>query len=1608
MGLRSGAVAIAALAAGFIWTTGSAAEPAVADAALPAMKVTSPPEVLSDRATPLVCLRFDAALAPRQAAALESYVESPDASRLAARVRDGALCVEGLSHGGKRRIVVKTGLRGAGAVVRRDQVVEVDIPDRAPRITFASSGSILPRLDATGLPLETVNVDQVRLLLVRVSDADVIEQLREGHIATQVSYDSVGRVTSKIGRNIWSGILEVDGRRNEARRTAVPIREVMPEAAPGVYLAVAEDPEHGEGYSYWATAQWFMVSDIGLTAFRGQDGLTVLARSVGRSAPLEGVQLRLIAEDGSTLAQSSTRADGLARLDAGYLRGEEEKQPRAFYAYGEAGDFVYLDLQRSPLDLTDRGVGGRTAPGVLDAFVATERGIYRPGESVHLTALLRSDRSVAVTGLPLTLSVRRHDGLEVVRRTLPDRGAGGYETTVALPANAATGQWQATVHAEPEGPPLGRTSFAVEDFVPPRIEMALAAARRAGIVEARVQADYLYGAPAAELGGEVTQIIRPAVRPHPDFADYQFGLAEEEGPDALQRAPASFSTNAAGEAVVRLPVGKLPATSRPLEAVLRASVFDVGGRPISRAEAVPLRNLPLMIGIDPGFDGDGIGEGETASFRLIALDREGQRVARELDVRIVREEVEYIWYRRGGLWDYEVYRRDAGTVLDERVAVPADAPATVRHAFDGWGQFRIEARDPATGTASSVRFHAGWWGAAAGTGERAPDRVALEVAPGSHRPGDTVQVKVEPPFDADLQLTLADTAVRSSFRAPAGTEGREISVELPDDGAAGVYLLVNAFGRPDGVRSQAPRRAIGTLWIPYDPAPKRLDVAIDAPAAAEPGQRLEAVVGVAGAEAGERAHLTLAAVDDGVLQLTGFGAPDPVQHFLGKRRLGLDVFDLYGEFIDAAGATLGRVRSGGDMAALSGTAQLSNLPGKSEPVVALFSGIVEAGADGRVRVPLELPDFDGRLRLMAQAWTKSRVGKGVAVTTVRRPVVGTLALPRFLSPGDNAEITVGLSNLAGPAGEYSARVSASGPLSVAEDAGLSGRLEPGGRSLQRWITLAADGVGEGEVVLHVTGPNGIAFERRRRLDVRSPNAVVTRRYLTDLAPGQTLAADPSLADGLYPATARLSIGVNPLPDLDLPSMLIGLRRYPYGCAEQTVSTSFPLLYMSGLMQGLDMRLPRAPEEAVASGVERLLGMQTYGGGFGFWSSDEEASPWLTAYAADFLVRAERQGIAVPAERRDAALERLREIAEHSLQGGDPGFAAGAYATYVRALAGIADPGQVRRFADVAAARVESPLAEAQLAAALALIGDPAGAGEAFARFRSQAEADDWRYGDYGSAMRDEAGVLALMAESGVVAWTTLAARAEALSNRIAAARWLSTQEQAWIVRAGHALMSRPGPPVTVGFGEAKIELAAGRPFYRASDVAAAAALPRLRNDSAETIYGVVSVVGTPREAPPATDNGFRVERALLDRRGHPIDLRAIEQNDLVVVVLSGTYGGHDRARALLVDYLPAGFEIENAALGGADARDYPWLGRLTETEHEERRDDRFVAAFDIDGRDGEAARSFRVAYLARAVTPGRFAYGGAYVEDMYRPEVFGLGEAEHISVAAPPTTSDGD
>jgi uncharacterized protein YfaS (alpha-2-macroglobulin family) len=1623
---------------------GTAAPPPETPAAEapPVFRVTAV-EVAAERDQPEACFTFSDRLDKAEGAGYAGFVDvTPAPASFTVVARDATLCVEGLAHGASYTITLHDGLPGAdGNRLEAADHRDIAVPNRAPSLAFRGAGYILPRIGPEGLPLRSINVDHADLRVLRITDRNLVEKIYAGKVSQTLSDWDIGEMVEKAGTSVWQGQLTIAGPRDAPVVTPFPIETVLGGLEPGVYLAVAEPdapktragttpeaktnttkaaatgadtptavptPVPPTGAGAGKASQWFVVSDLGLTSFVGDDGLMVFARSLTSAQPVAGVELHLLGRNGKELASRVTGSDGIARFEAEIARKSGDDAAQALFAYGAGGDFSFLDLAAPGFDLTDHGAAGRATPGPLDAFLYTERAIYRPGEAVAVTALLRNADVVAVPGRPLILKLWRPDGFEAGRQTVQDAGAGSAAASFTLPDTAVRGSWSITAHLEDGAPAIGRVEFTVHNFLRPRLDFTLSASRPALATVAApaagaaagptaspalapaasttitIDGRYLFGAAAAGLPGELSLTLRPAEAPFPGHDGFRFGLAQEKFVPVRTELP-GFTTNGAGKATVELPATQPPDSSHPLEAVLRGTIFDIGGQPVSRDLVLPVQHQPFAIGLRPRFENGAVPEGATAGFEVIAVAADGTSLDMPgLSYELYEEDYDYRWFEDNGRWDYETVVRDH-RVTGGTLAVQAATPSVIEEPVTT-GRYRLEVFDPKSGVASSIRFAAGWW--VTPTAGSRPDTVEVSVMLPRYHGGEVARVYVRPPYDSQVLIAVADRTVRKTFTQQISAKGAFLDIPVDAAWTAGVTIIATAYGAADADRKTPPPRAIGVGWLAVDPAPHTLDVKLDAPATGGPGRPLTVGITVRDATgaplpADDAAYLTLAAVDESVLQLTDQTLPDPVGYYLGQRRLGVELRDVYGRLLEPGNADKAATRAGPPEK--HRLRQLPSLPDRDAPVASLFSGIVRVGADGTAKLPLTLPEFDGRLRLMAVAWTGTRLGHAEATVTVRDRVLADLILPRFLAPGDHAGITLTLANQTGATGDYQVALTADGVLTLADGTTTVTGLK---RGRQATVTrqLVADRPGTGSVQLEVSGPDGFHLVRSRTLTVRAPDPILWRHRAIVLPPGESVTPPAELWDGLRPDSVAAALAVGQRPDLDRAGLLMTIDRPLPNETGDLAAGAVRLLAGEDVAAALDPDQPPALHDRLQRALDRLAALQRADGGFGRWSSADDADPWLTAFVVDMLGRAQDAGYRLPEATTRSGLDWLKR----QLNNGwfeDRELPARAYALSVLARAKLVDGGAVEYFQQTFGAKLQTDLARAQLGAAQAALGNARAAATAFDRIfdraidRPTAAATD--FGDYGSALRDLAGVTALAAESGAVGRDRLVALADRLAGHVTAPEpRFSAQEQAWLALAARALASHVATPTPAALTILDRTVELTHTLYRRLD---GATPPAIRNTGTTALTETMTVVGLPGDPPAAIDQGFALTRTVFDMAGKPVKPEAIRLNDLLVVILDGHEQTPQRQQVVVTDRLPAGLDIENVRLAdSAPLGDLSWLGDLSPARHVDYRRDRFTAVLDLD----EAHPGFRVVYLARAVAAGDFAQPGATVEAANAPTQF--------------------
>ena len=1164
--------------------------------------------VESDAASPRICVDFSEQLS-EGSIDYGPYVAVEGLTKISVEVQGTQLCADGFQHGARYSMAVRSGLpSGAGETLRKALEIKAYVRDRAPSVRFVGRAYVLPKSDSAAIPVVTVNLDSVEIEIHRIGERNLLNAMQTNLFDEAINRYREDNLAGEFGAAVWTGTAEVSGTVNADTTTSLPIGDAIETFEPGVYAMTARVPGETSTWERAAT-QWFIVTDLGLASMSAADGVHGFVRALSTAEPVQEARVRLIARNNEVLGEAASDAAGYVRFAPGLTRGTGGDAP-ALLTVERDGDFAFLDLSKPGFDLSDRGVSGRSVPGPVDVFASTERGVYRPGEVVHLTALARDGTANAILDVPLTAIVTRPDGVEYRRSVLNDEGAGGRTWSVRLGSGALRGTWSLKLFTDPNAKPVRQLTFLVEDFVPEKLAFELNASDQPvspgapPVVDLDVR--YLYGAPGADLPVE-GEVRLTSTREMDGFSGYHFGLEDEETTRLSSRIHGG-RTDQQGRARLALTLPKGETGTQPLTMTAIVQVRGASGRPVERTLTRPVLPDGVRLGIKPLFDSQA-DEGSTAGFELIAVGPDGNRVAvPEVGWTLSRIDRTWIWYELDGRWRYEpVTRRER--VANGISSISATDANGIEAAVD-WGEYELKLvtlQDEQT--ASSYKFTAGWY--TGGAGSDTPDVLEVGLDRPAYRIGDTARLRLKPREAGKVLVAVVDNRV-IDLKTVDVTAG-ETTVELPvtAEWGPGAYVTATLIRPSDATRN--PSRALGLAWAKVDPEDRVLDVSFSTPDQVSPRGPLPVSVEIANLKPGAKAFVTLAAVDLGILSLTAFKTPAPDDHYFSQRRLGTEMRDLYGKLIDGNLGTLGRLRSGGDA-----EAQRLKAAPPVEELVASFSGVVEVSPDGKAEAVFELPDFNGTVRLMATAWTDGAVGHAEKDVLVRDPIVVSAATPRFLAPGDTGRVLLNITHASGPAGDISVSVSSDGAVSVPGEPSEFDLVAGGIQQISLPITAAE--IGNSKIRVETTTPGGKTLVKNLTLPVRLNDPEVARQSRLTLPGDGTLSIDAAAFDGMRAGTARATLAVGPLALFDAPGLLTALDRYPYGCTEQTTSRALPLLYLSQVSDALGITAAADLETRVSDAIAKVLRNQSRQGSFGLWRPGR-GDLGRVAFGTVFLCRA---------------------------------------------------------------------------------------------------------------------------------------------------------------------------------------------------------------------------------------------------------------------------------------------------------------------------------------------------------------------------------------------------
>ncbi|MDD5492006.1 MAG: MG2 domain-containing protein, partial [bacterium] len=1454
-------------------------------------------------------------------------------------------------------IRVAAGTKSAsGESLENERREFVRIEDLPASVKFANSGKILPLNGEMNIALKTVNLDQVNVSVEKVFKNNLIQFFRNYY-----SYDDNDYYSAPMSSSVYNGSFKVDGGQiNEEVTQYINLRKLQNLPYKGVFKVRVSDPHE----YYNRDSRWILCSDLGLIAKNSGDDLAVYVLAIKTLNALPGIKVKLISTTNQVMEEGSTDESGKV-IFSRWQHNENGFIP--YFLIAEKGeDWSFLKFDSSAMEQYGYDIGGEpyTQSG-MEAFLTPERDLYRPGEKAYLTGIIRNKDFTTPPELPVRLIVTDPQGAEFARQEAKWNQNGVVSFTVDFPLSALTGHYQANLYRLDQMGTLGVTSFKVEDFIPDKLKVEINPQQtNIGPGEKlvfTVFGNQLFGAPAA--GSKVTTSVRLVPRnfTHPKFTSYKFSNEQEFSDETLNLGEGKLDNNGKLKYEVSLPFLRPPSA---LNAYVYTEVFDSGGREVSGAVIIPVDAYPYYLGAKvtrlPIYT-----VGNTIKVDYVAIDPSGQLEKVKNVQLLVKRRVSYSIFKQN-FWGRGNYESSSYEEVILQNVVEVDGRGSFSFKPDKPGSYKIYiGNEDSMCTSLLVNVTGPGYQTFA---LESPEKLKIGLDKESYANGENAIVSVRAPFSGKLFLTVEREKVYYSQVVNITGNTAEISVPVTADYLPNVYITGLLVRTPEEDLKSLPMTSFGITPLYINKSTRTIDLSWDIQNEVEARTGIQVKLRVP-SDTAERTNVILSAVDEGILQITNFKTPDPLNYFYRKKAMTTATYSIFNLVLPDLKAN--KLALGGDGGEDEYERRhLNPIEAKKPKSLAIYSGILTPDQNGEIQYHFDTTGFNGQVRVMAMAVNGTKYGSGEKAVTVADPIVLLPNLPRFASPLDQFQIPVGVYNKTGKAGNFKVLIRTEGPVEITSGPEQAIFLDNKQQARVVFFARCKNEAGVATVYVTASG-SGYRSDFQQELGVRPFTHLESVTNLGMLKPGQEKILQVPAGYIKFGQKIRLSMSSNPL--IQYLACLDYLIGYPYGCAEQVTSKIFPLLYFKeiGLATGIFGSKANAVDMYVQAGIEKLEKMQLADGSFTMWPGGTESSPWISLYVSHALLEANRLGYKV----NPRVLSRIRSyiirptvvtqntgrLDRRDYNTSDPNYN-NVYMIYLKALNGTPDKAAMQYLSTVRLQNL-GEVDRALLSMSFSEIGDKANAVRVLAPDFKSLFVYREQYGSFNSPIRNTAMYLSALAQADKNS-PRVNDLIRYLGENMKNGRFGNTQECAWVfISLGKAFQA-------LDYDISTSLLANGQPYKdisgknaMISDNTLSGKTLTLKNTGAQNSYFSFLLEGTSLNK-KATDsfNGIKISRKYLNRNGQEINLSNVAQGELVVVNISVEPMQKEIHNLVIVDLLPAGLEVENTRLASQGEIDFEPENGLVPA-YQDIRDDRVLLFVDaVFNR-----QSF--SYTARAVTP---------------------------------------
>lgn len=1518
---------------------------------------------------------------------IDAFIKiSPNVNYKILKDRERLIIVGDFKIGEIYQIEILNGIKGVKESILKENIKkDITFNEKEPKLVFSNNGIILPSSNNKKIAFKSINVKKVNLKIKKIYENNFTQFLQEfifkgnGNVFDY----NVDENFYKVGDTVFDKDYELNIEKNIWQQNEIELDNFVDKK--GLFLVEVTFDEKGIDYNFpkdkdrWERQNLIdrngkigkavLLSNIGVIAQKEKESINIIAMDILKNSPIKDATVKLISFNNQVTQEGKTD-------DNGEVKFKNNKD--IMYALIESKDEKsILKFNDSKLSYDGFEVEGSFNTGEIKSFIYTDRGVYRPGDTINVSMIVRNKKEKFPDNHPVKINIYNPVGKRVIENQIIKDGKDGfYKYSFNTDLESETGIWKIELEV---GSEKFIKDISIETIVPYKIKIETKLPEKIELndennLNMEIKSKYLFGADADNLKYNVELNIKEKNISFEKYRNYRF-----KNPISYGYSYGDYIDgvlNEVGEGKVNFNIEKVSPKDINLVGILTTKVIEKGGRPVIKKDIINLNKFETYVGIEIPEERY-IKAGDKINLKVVTVSEDGKDIVpnRRLKYRVYKNE--YSWW-----WDYNSYdtfiksiKTDKNTVLlYEKEFMSEDNPTILDYEITEEGEIFVEVEDIKTGQSTGVNLYASTWQDS--NINKKIDKLKMETDKKKYDIGENAKVTFEGIEGAKALITIEKSG-RILDKKWVDLKGIKNIYEfkITEEMFPNAYININLFQDYNKLNNDRPLRLYGAVPIFVENPATELKIELNTPKEIKPNESFK--IKVENKEK-KKIQYTVAVVDEGILNITNFETPNPWKYFYEKEGLQISYFDNYSEIIGKTFGKINRVlKTGGDdfleaEMVLNSAKRKENMGIENvqrfKPV-ALFKGILETDKNGRGEVEFTMPNYLGAVKVMVVGVDENKYGVAESEILVKSPLVTEVTLPRNLKVGDSFEIPVTIFALEENIGNVKVKLDIFGEEKIK-------KLTLNKKENKKVVFKGKvpNKIGDTKIKIEVLSKK---FDYKDSVDINinSDSPYLYKEELKILEKNKNISFNQP--KDFIKGSVKSYITISDRPQLSLDRRINWLIRYPYGCVEQTTSTVFPQLYLEKLTNIKNFNREEVLKN-INSGIDRLEKFQLYDGSFSYWIGGE-SDIWATNYVGNFLIEAKNLGYYVPNEMYNRWIEFTKSMVRNS----NINLNMRVYGIYLLALADDPEVSQMNLIYENYFKNIDN-VSRWFLASSYKLIGEERLAQKIAKKLDFSLDKDEeYRIYSYGSDLRDKSIILG--------AYYNIFEKIDEnlykdILEELQSDEWLSTQT------LGYSLMTlakispeRKNEKISgeIILDSEKIKFNEDGEYQKeiGEDIKSIKIISKNQNNLYVSYYWEGVPINYQGEN---IEKNIKIERNYYNNKGEKIEPNLLETGESfwmeIKVLLKNQNQSIYVNKMALTQILPTGWEIENIRL---IKEEYPqWVSsKLIENiDYEDIRDDRVMWFFDYSSYSFKD-KSFFI--KINAVTKGEFTFPGTRVESMY-------------------------